>query len=137
MVEDLRQQLERLVSGRLETTHLPPPERRASVPIEELVGGDVVDTAHGSCVVVDQLYPIRYRHSQAEIATAWGLNRRTLAALFAVAPRPPLLPATISTHSRRLDPPSDPPRILRGLPRRVWLGYLPVHGTDHASAGRH
>ena len=41
MVEDLRQQLERLASGRLGTSQLRPAVRRRSRPIEELIGGEV------------------------------------------------------------------------------------------------
>jgi hypothetical protein len=137
MVEDLRQQLERLTSGRLGTTHLRPAVRRPSRSIEELVGGEVALTDHGPCVLVDSTYPAGHRHGRAEIATAWDLNQLTLAALFAVAPRSPLPPATNSTHSRRLYPPPDPPGNLRGLPRRISFGRLLVQGTDHKSAERH
>lgn len=81
MVEDLRQQLERLVSGRLGTTHLRRPERVRSRPIEELVGGEVVVTDHGPCVLVDLAYPAGYRHGHVDIGAALDLNPHTVAAL--------------------------------------------------------
>ena len=79
MVEDLRQQLERLVSGRLGTTHLRRPERVRSRPIEELVGGDVRETSHGTCVVVDQIYPAGYQQGQVEISSALSHRSQTVA----------------------------------------------------------
>jgi uncharacterized protein YprB with RNaseH-like and TPR domain len=81
MVEDLRQQLERLTSGRLGTTHLHPAVRRPSQPIEELVGGEVVVTDHGPCVAVDLAYPAGYRHGTVDIAAALDLNPHTVAAI--------------------------------------------------------
>jgi uncharacterized protein YprB with RNaseH-like and TPR domain len=81
MVEELRQQLERLTGGRLGTTHLYPAVRRPSQPIEALVGGEVVATDHGSCVVVDLAYPAGYRHGQVDIAGTLGLNPHTVAAI--------------------------------------------------------
>jgi len=70
MVEDLRQQLERLVSGKLGTAHLRPPARTQSQPIEELVGGEAVLTEHGPCVVVNKVYPPGHRHGRVDIADA-------------------------------------------------------------------
>ena len=81
MVEDLRQQLERLVSGRLGTTHLRRPERVRSRPIEELVGGDVRETSHGTCVVVDQIYPAGYQQGQVEISSALSHCSQTVAGI--------------------------------------------------------
>jgi uncharacterized protein YprB with RNaseH-like and TPR domain len=81
MVEDLRQQLERLVSGRLGTTHLRPLETPPSPPIERLVGGQLVDTAHGTCVVVDQFYPAGHRHGQIDITTALSGGPHTVASI--------------------------------------------------------
>jgi uncharacterized protein YprB with RNaseH-like and TPR domain len=81
MVEDLRQQLERLASGRLGTSHLHPVVRRRSPPIEELVGGEVVVTDQGPCVVVDLAYPAGYRHGNVEIAAALIHNPHTVAAI--------------------------------------------------------
>jgi hypothetical protein len=81
MVEDLRQQLERLAAGRLGTSHLHPAVRRPSRPIEELVGGAVVATDHGPCVVVDLTYPDGYLHGQVDIAAALDLNPHTVAAI--------------------------------------------------------
>ena len=81
MVEDLRQQLERLTSGQWGTTHLYPAVRRPSQPIEELVGGAVVATNHGPCVVVDLAYPAGYRHGHVDITAALDLNPHTVAAI--------------------------------------------------------
>jgi len=81
MVEDLRQQLERLASGRLGTSHLHPAVRQRSRPIEELVGGEVVVTDHGPCVVVDLAYPAGYRHGNVEISAALIHNPHTVAAI--------------------------------------------------------
>jgi len=81
MVEDLRQQLERLVSGRLGTTHLRRPERVPSQPIEELVGGEVRETSHGTCVVVDQIYPAGYQQGQVEISSALAHRSQTVAGI--------------------------------------------------------
>ena len=84
MVEDLRQQLERLVSGRLGTAHLRRPERVRSRPIEELVSGEVRETSHGTCVVVDQIYPAGYQQGQVEISSALSHRSQTMA----MPPRP-------------------------------------------------
>jgi hypothetical protein len=137
MAKDLRQQLERLTSGRLGTTHLRPAVRRWSRPIEELVAGTVVLTDHGPRVAVDLAYPAGHRHGHAETATAWDPKQPTLAALSAVAPRFPFPPETGSTHFGRLHSPADPPGNLRGLPRRISFGCAPVQGIDHTSAGTH
>jgi hypothetical protein len=137
MVEDLRQQLERLTSGRLGSNHRQQRPRRPSAPIEELVGGTVALTDHGPRVAVDLAYSAGHRRGRTEIATAWDLNQRTLTALFAVAPRFSLPPETSSTHFGRLYSPADPPGNLRGLPRRISFGCVPVQGIDHASAGTH
>jgi uncharacterized protein YprB with RNaseH-like and TPR domain len=81
MVEDLRQQLERLVSGRLGTTQPRRPTRTQSQPIEELVGGEVVLTEHGSCVVVDLLYPQGHRHGHVDITDALVQDPDTVAGI--------------------------------------------------------
>jgi uncharacterized protein YprB with RNaseH-like and TPR domain len=81
MVEDLRQQLERLVSGRLGANHLRRPERPPSLPIEKLVGGEVVDTAHGPCIVVDQVYHAGHQHGQIDITSALSGGSHTVAGI--------------------------------------------------------
>ena len=81
MVEDLRQQLERLVSGRLRTNHLRRPERPPSLPIEQLVGGEIAETAHGPCVVVDQIYPAGHQHGQINITSALSHRSQTVAGI--------------------------------------------------------
>jgi uncharacterized protein YprB with RNaseH-like and TPR domain len=81
MVEDLRQQLERLTSGRLGTTHLRPLERPPSLPIEGLVGGEIVDTAHGPCIVVDRVYPAGHQHGQINITAALSGRSHTVAGI--------------------------------------------------------
>lgn len=79
-VEDLRQQLERL-AGRLKTTGHRRQVARPSRPVEEAVGGQVVETPHGPCVVVDQVYPQGYRHGHVDITTALSHTQDTLAAI--------------------------------------------------------
>jgi uncharacterized protein YprB with RNaseH-like and TPR domain len=81
MVEDLRQQLERLVSGRLGANHLRRPERPPSQPIEKLVGGEIVETPHGPCVVVDQVYPAGHQHGHVDITTALAGRSHTVAGI--------------------------------------------------------
>lgn len=81
MVEDLRQQLERLSSGRLGTTHLRPAVRRPSRPIERIVGGEIVGTAHGPCIVVDQVYPAGHQHGQINITSALSGGSHALAGI--------------------------------------------------------
>jgi uncharacterized protein YprB with RNaseH-like and TPR domain len=81
MVEDLRQQLERLVSGRLGTIHLRRSERPPSLPIEKLVGGEIVETGHGPCIVVDQVYPAGHQHGQTIITTALTRRSQTVAGI--------------------------------------------------------
>ena len=81
MVEDLRQQLERLTSGRLGTTHLHPVVRGPSRPIEELVGGEVRETSHGTCVVVDQVYPAGYQQGEVDICSALSHRSLTVAGI--------------------------------------------------------
>jgi uncharacterized protein YprB with RNaseH-like and TPR domain len=81
MVEDLRQQLERLMSGQLGTNHLRPVVRVRSQPIEELVGGRVVETDKGPCVVVDEVYPRGYQHGQIDIAAALTHAPQTVAGI--------------------------------------------------------
>ncbi len=75
-MEDIRQQLERL-GVRLGTTGLERRRRKPSKPVEEIVGGEVVETEYGPCVVVDQVYPQGYRHG--EIATALNHGPETIA----------------------------------------------------------
>ena len=81
MVEDLRQQLERLVSGRLGTNHLRRPERPPSLPIEQLVGGEIVETGHGPCIVVDRVYPAGHQHGQINITSALSSRSHTVAGI--------------------------------------------------------
>ena len=81
MVDSLRQQLERLTSGRLGTTHLHPVVRQPSRPIEELVGGEVKETSHGTCVVVDQIYPAGHQQGQVRISSAPSYCPQTVAGI--------------------------------------------------------
>ncbi|NIN67978.1 MAG: hypothetical protein GTO63_25380, partial [Anaerolineae bacterium] len=78
--QDLRQQLERL-AGRVGTTGYQPSTRQTSGPVEELVGGVVVDTQYGPCVVVDEIYPQGYRHGQIDIANALTHRPETVAGI--------------------------------------------------------
>jgi uncharacterized protein YprB with RNaseH-like and TPR domain len=68
-MEDIRQQLERL-KVRVGTSGLERRPRKPRKPVEELVGGRVVETDRGPCVVVDQVYPQDYRHGEINIAAA-------------------------------------------------------------------
>ncbi len=77
---DLRQQLESL-GIRLGMTGAARPLRQPSRPIEELVRGKVVDTGHGPCVVVDQVYPAGYLHGHIDIATALTYAPGTVAGI--------------------------------------------------------
>jgi tetratricopeptide (TPR) repeat protein len=81
MVEDLRQQLERLTSGQLGTNHLRPVVTVCSQPIEEVVGGQVVETGHGPCVVVDRVYPGGFEHGRVDISAALAYAPKTIAAI--------------------------------------------------------
>jgi uncharacterized protein YprB with RNaseH-like and TPR domain len=81
MVEDLRQQLERLLSGQLGSNHLQRQPRRPSPPLEEVVGGTVVETNHGPCVVVDRVYPAGYEHGRVSISAALTHSPETVAAI--------------------------------------------------------
>jgi len=77
-VDDIRQQLERL-GVRLGTRGLQGRPRKPSKAIEEIVGGEVVETEYGPCVVVDQVYPQGYRHGQIDIAAALNHRPETIA----------------------------------------------------------
>lgn len=79
-MEDLRQQLERL-GVRLGTKSLQRRPRKPSQSVEEIVGGEVVETEYGPCVVVDQVYPRGYRHGQIEIAAALNHTPETMAGI--------------------------------------------------------
>ncbi|HEM62450.1 MAG TPA: hypothetical protein ENO24_09180, partial [Chloroflexi bacterium] len=81
MAEGLREQLERLTSGWLGATHLQRPPRVSSRPIEDLVGGQVVDTEQGPCVLVDRYHPPGYRHGRIEINSTLSHRLETLAAI--------------------------------------------------------
>jgi uncharacterized protein YprB with RNaseH-like and TPR domain len=81
MVDDLREQLERLLSGQLGSNHLQRRPRGSSVPIDELMGGTVVETEHGSCVVVDRVYPAGYEHGRVNISAALTHSPETVAAI--------------------------------------------------------
>ncbi len=76
-MEDLRQQLERL-GVRLGTTALERRPRKPSKAVEEIVGGEVVETEYGPCVVVDQVYPQGYRHGHIQIAAALDHRPETI-----------------------------------------------------------
>jgi len=77
-VDDIRQQLERL-GVRLGTRGLQRRPRKPSRAVEEIVGGEVVETEYGPCVVVDQVYPQGYRHGQIDIAAALDHTPETIA----------------------------------------------------------
>lgn len=79
-MEDIRQQLERL-GVRLGTTGIGRRARKPPKAVEELVGGEVVETEYGPCVVVDQLYPQGYRHGQIDIAAALDHTPETIAGI--------------------------------------------------------
>jgi uncharacterized protein YprB with RNaseH-like and TPR domain len=79
-VDDLRHQLERL-GVRL---GVPGPARRPrkpSRPVEELLGGEVVETRQGSCVVVDLVYPQGYHHGYIDVSTALTHGPETVAGI--------------------------------------------------------
>ncbi len=79
-MEDIRQQLERL-GLRLGTRGLERRPRKPSRAVEEVVGGQLVETEYGPCVVVDQVYRQGYRHGQIEIATALNHSPETIAGI--------------------------------------------------------
>jgi uncharacterized protein YprB with RNaseH-like and TPR domain len=81
MAEGLREQLEQLMVGRLGATQTRRRPRERGRPIEELVGGQVVDTEHGPCIVVEQHHPAGYRHGQVDITAALTHQPRTVAAI--------------------------------------------------------
>ncbi len=80
MPEDLREQLERL-GVRLGTIGLERRPRKPSKPVEELVGGEIIETERGPCVVVDQIYPQGYQHGHIDIATALAHLPETVAGI--------------------------------------------------------
>jgi len=79
-VEDIRRRLERL-GVRLGNTGLERRPRKPSKPVEELVGGQVIETRYGPCVVVDQVYPRGYHHGHIDIATALTHGPETIAGI--------------------------------------------------------
>ncbi len=79
-MEDIRQQLERL-GVRLERTGRERRRGKPSRPVEELVGGDVIETDYGACVVVDRTYPQGYHHGHVDITTALGYGPETIAGI--------------------------------------------------------
>lgn len=79
-VEDISQRLERL-GVRRGTSGLKRPPRRHSKPIEGVVGGEVVETEYGPCVVVDRVYPRGYCHGHIEIADALNHTSQTIAGI--------------------------------------------------------
>jgi uncharacterized protein YprB with RNaseH-like and TPR domain len=79
-VEDIRAQLERL-GVRLGAIG---PERHAEKSleaIEDLVGGQVMQTEFGPCVVVDQVFASGYRHGQVHVAAALVHGAETIAGI--------------------------------------------------------
>ena len=79
-MDDIRQQLERL-GVRLGTRGLQRRPRKPSRAVEEIVGGEVVETEYGPCVAVDQVYPQGYRHGQIDIAAALNHHPETIAGI--------------------------------------------------------
>lgn len=79
-MDDIREQLERL-GVRLARTGLERRRTKPSKPLEELVGGEVVETRRGPCVVVDQVYPEGYQHGHIEIAAALTHGPETVAGI--------------------------------------------------------
>lgn len=79
-MEDLHQQLERL-GVRLGRSAPRPPRKKPSRAVEDLVGGEVVETEHGPCVLLDQLYPQGYRHGRVEVAAALAHSAETIAGI--------------------------------------------------------
>jgi uncharacterized protein YprB with RNaseH-like and TPR domain len=81
MAEGLRQQLEQLMVGRLGATHAQRRPQERGRPIEELVGGQVVDTDQGPCIVVEQQHPAGYQHGRIEINRALSHRTSTVTAI--------------------------------------------------------
>ncbi len=79
-MQDLRQQLERL-GVRIGVSDTKRRPRAAARPVEEVVGGEVVETEHGPCVVVDRVYPRDYRHGNINIAIALTHGAETMAGI--------------------------------------------------------
>jgi uncharacterized protein YprB with RNaseH-like and TPR domain len=78
-VGDLRQQLERLkvrrgIAGLT-------PRAKPSKPVEAVVGGEIVETGRGPCVVVDRVYPAGHHHGQVDIAAALTHDPETIAGI--------------------------------------------------------
>lgn len=78
--EDLRRQLERL-GIRLSVRDLAPRPRKPSTPVDELVGGKVVETEYGPCVVVDEVYAQGHHHGKIHIASALSHSADIIAGL--------------------------------------------------------
>jgi len=78
--EDVGKQLRRL-RVRLGKTGLARRPTKPSRPVEELVGGEVVETGYGPCVVADQVYPKGYHHGHIDIAAALTHGPETIAGI--------------------------------------------------------
>jgi hypothetical protein len=80
-LEDLRR-----IVRRIERTR---PPRSAPEPVEDVVGGELVDTGHGTIALVRRIYPLSHRHGRG---TLDGALRATLEVLglLASAEEPPV-----------------------------------------------
>ena len=70
-VEELRQVIRRIERAR--------PPRPATEPVERVVGGDLVDTGHGSLVVVHREYSLTHCHGAAPLGDALAAPLAVLA----------------------------------------------------------
>ena len=66
-LDELRRVIRRIESAR--------PPRPAPEPVEAIVGGEVVDTAVGSLIVVRREYPLAHRHGRLALGEARGVPR--------------------------------------------------------------
>jgi len=72
-LDELRRVIRRIENAR--------PPRPAPQPIEQLVGGEIVDTGEGSLVVVRREYPFAHRHGRLALEDAWSIAAADLGLL--------------------------------------------------------
>ncbi len=76
----LRRWLERS-REQLPTSRAPRPHSPLTRTVEEIVGGEVVETEQGACLVVDHVYPRGHRHGDIDILSALSCSGETIAAI--------------------------------------------------------
>ena len=78
---DLRERLERLGLRKGVAGLKPPAERKVTPAIEDLVGGEIVHTEHGPCLVVETTYPLEHVHGHLPLQSLLEHDPQTAAYL--------------------------------------------------------